>query len=209
MRHNPVYELTDHDEIARVIRENPWATIVSNASTGLVASHYPMLLEDDAEGFSVISHMGRPDDELHELGEHEMLVIVQGPHGYVSPGWYEPDPAVPTWNFVTVHLSGIPEILSDDENMAVLERLVENFEHRMPHPRLLHDTPEQSAYSKRLLHGTVGFRLRAQKVVAKVKMSQSRPDSTVQRITDELAGDGPYASETLAREMRRANPDKT
>ncbi|SEB37729.1 negative transcriptional regulator, PaiB family [Paramicrobacterium humi] len=206
MRHNPVYELTDPEVIARVIRENPWATIVSNASTGLVASHYPVLLEGEGDALSVVSHMGRPDEELHELGAHEMLVIVQGPHGYVSPAWYEPGPAVPTWNFVTVHLSGVPEILSDDENMAVLERLVERSENRMSHPRLLHDSPAQSEYSRRLMRGTVGFRLRAEKLVAKVKMSQSRPADTVRRITEELAGDGPYASEALAREMRDANP---
>lgn len=56
------------------------------------------------------------------------------------------------------------------------------------------------------MRGTVGFRLRAEKLVAKVKMSQSRPADTVRRITEELAGDGPYASEALAREMRDANP---
>ena len=84
VRKNPYYELTDLEEISRLIRENPWATLVSNPSTGLVASHYPILLEEDREDISVVTHVGRPDETVHELGEHELLVIVQGPHGYIS-----------------------------------------------------------------------------------------------------------------------------
>ncbi len=64
---------------------------------------------------------------LHGLGESEVLVIVQGPHGYISPSWYA-EPAVPTWNFVSAHLSGVPEILTTEENLRVLERLVDHFE---------------------------------------------------------------------------------
>ena len=38
MRKNPYFELDDVDQIGRLIVENPWATLVSNASGGLVAS---------------------------------------------------------------------------------------------------------------------------------------------------------------------------
>ena len=83
MRKTPHYTTTDQAEIRRLIRENPWATYVSNTSTGLVASHYPTLLEDAGDGGG--DGGGDPDDELHEVGQHEMLVIVQGAHGYISP----------------------------------------------------------------------------------------------------------------------------
>ena len=49
MRKNPYYELTDEDAIKRLIRENPWAVLVSDPSSGLVASHYPILLEEGRE----------------------------------------------------------------------------------------------------------------------------------------------------------------
>lgn len=84
MRHTPAYLLTEPDDVKRLIRENPWATLVSATSNGIVASHYPVLLEDDVEGISIVSHVGRPDERLHELGQHEILVIIQGPHGYIS-----------------------------------------------------------------------------------------------------------------------------
>ena len=120
MRPNPLHELNDVDVIRRLIEENPWATLVSNASTGLVASHYPILLEPDREELSVVTHLGRPDEKVHELGEHELLMVVQGPHGYISPSWYGDMVWVPTWNFIVAHLSGVPEVLGAEENLAVL-----------------------------------------------------------------------------------------
>ena len=51
---------------------------------------------------------------------------MQGPHGYISPGWYGEVHSVPTWNHVTAHLYGVPEMLSDEENLAVLDRLVDH-----------------------------------------------------------------------------------
>jgi transcriptional regulator len=210
MRYTPTFALTEIAEIKRLIRENPWATLVSHTDAGgLVASHYPVILEENAqspeEDIVLVSHVGRPDEQLHELGRHDLLIIVQGPHGYISPGWYDANPAVPTWNFVTAHLTGTPELLRDDENLRVLDRLVDHFEDRMPDPRRLNGTAANSVYAARIVQGTVGFRLRVTRFTAKNKMSQNRPAETVERIISELSGDGPYASPSLAAEMRRTH----
>ena len=202
MRKNPYYELTDPDQVRRLIRENPWATLVSRASTGLVASHYPILLEEDREELSIVTHVGRPDEKVHELGEHELLVIVQGPHGYISSSWYGDLVEVPTWNFMVAHLSGVPELLEPEENFQVLTRLVERFETRLDTPRLLDSTPAVAEDARRDSRGTLGLRLVPTRIVAKRKMSQNKPPEIVDRVIGELEGDGPYASEALAREMR-------
>jgi transcriptional regulator len=144
MRQNPSFVLGDPDEIKRLIRENPWATLVSNTASGLVASHYPVLVDESRDELAIVSHVGKPDDQVLELGQHELLVIIQGPHGYISPGWYDPKPAVPTWNFIVAHLTGVPEILSDEENYRVLGSLVDHFEDRMPEPRRMEGTPENA-----------------------------------------------------------------
>ena len=60
MRKNPYFVLDDIEEIKRMIAENPWATLVSQTSAGLVASHYPILVDDDHDGLSVVTHLGRP-----------------------------------------------------------------------------------------------------------------------------------------------------
>jgi len=207
MRQNPSFAMTDVAELRRVIDEHPWMTLVSDGPDGLVASHYAVLLDEERDDLTIVGHVGRPDDLVHGLGDRELLVVVQGPHGYISPGWYPPDePAVPTWNFVSVHLSGIPEILSADENMRVLDRLVARFESALPQPRLMWAPPNTAEYLTRLERGTVGFRLTPTKVVAKRKLSQNRPDETVDTVITALEqGGSPYADPRLPGEMRRAH----
>jgi transcriptional regulator len=206
MRQNPSFVLGEIAEIKRLVQENPWVTMVSHTSGGnLVASHYPVILDESRDGLVLLSHVGRPDERLHELGQHELLVIVQGPHGYISPGWYDANPAVPTWNFVVAHLYGTPELLTDEENLGVLETLVDHFEDRLPEPRRMNETLENAEYAARIASGTVGFRLEVTRLVAKNKMSQNKSPVTVERILTELEGDGPYASPALAAEMHRVH----
>jgi len=201
MRHTPRYLMTDPDEVKRLIRANPWTTYVSAASTGLVASHYPTLLEEtDDDQIVIVTHFGRPDEVAHEVGQHEMLVIVQGPHGYISPNWYAPGDIIPTWNHATAHLYGVPEVLSEEENYRVLERLTDHFEHPMPEPRALADDEE---YSRRIAKGTIGLRIRVTRFDARGKFSQNKTPEVRGRIITELAGEGPYAQPALAEEMRR------
>lgn len=204
MRQNPSFAMTDVAEIRRLIDANPWMTLVSATDDGLVASHYAVLLDEDRDDLTIVGHMGRPDDLIHGLGQHELLVVVQGPHGYISPGWYGDTQSVPTWNFISAHLSGIPEVLSAEENLRVLERLVKRFENGMPQPRLLWEPPNDPDYVTKLERGTVGFRLTPGKVVAKRKLSQNRSDAIVETIIAELgAGGSPYADPRLVGEMQR------
>ena len=196
--------MTDPEDVKRLIRENPWATIVSHTSNGLVASHYPVPLEEGTDEITIVSHVGRPDEKLHELGEHEVMVIIQGPHGYISPGWYDDEKAgfVPTWNHVTAHLYGVPQLLSEAENFDILDQLVDHFEERMPHPITL-DIDESAA--RRIALGTVGLRLVVTRFDARAKLSQNKSPEVVGRIIDELQSGENYSHPELAREMRRVH----
>jgi transcriptional regulator len=204
MRENPDYAMTELADVRALIEAHPWATMVSATPDGVVVSHYPFLLEEsDDDSLVLVSHVGRPDEQAHRLGASELAVVFYGPSGYVSPSWYGVDRAVPTWNFATVHAYGVPEILSDAENLAVLERLVEHFENPLPDPFTLRISAENTAYAERILHGTVGFRLRVTRFEAKEKMSQDKPAGIVERITTALDAPGPYFNPALAERMRR------
>ncbi|MFT4040920.1 MAG: FMN-binding negative transcriptional regulator [Thermomicrobiales bacterium] len=201
MRHSPAYIVTDPEVVKRLIRENPWATFVSQTADCLTASHYPVLLDESAEGIVIVSHFGRPDDETHQLGEQEVLVIIQGPHGYISPSWYDGLGFIPTWNHATVHLYGTPELLSAEENYAVLSRLVDHFEQHVPAPCAL---SQDEAVARRVATGTTGIRLRVTRFDARLKLSQDKPEAVQTRVRAELAHgvDHPYRNEALAREMQ-------
>lgn len=192
--------MTDVGEIRRLIDLHPWVTLVSQTDDGLVASHYAVMLDDTRDDLTIVGHVGKPDDVILGLGDRELLVVVQGPHGYITPRWYGDVPAVPTWNFVSAHLSGIPELLSAEENLRVLDRLVDRFEGDGADARGLYTLPNDSAFVERLERGTVGFRLTPTRVTAKRKLSQNRSPEVIDTIIAGLGSDNPG----LAAEMQRA-----
>ena len=206
MRDNPDYAM-DPAELKRLVRENPWATLVAATPAGLVASHYPVLVDESRDELSLLTHVGRPDERVLGLGQGELLVVVAGPHGYVSPSWYGTSPAVPTWNFVVAHLAGVPEVLEPAENLTMLAAMVDHLEGPVTSPRPLLADPVDAAYARRISAGTVGIRLTPTRITTKAKLSQDKAPEVVHRVLAELEGSGPYAAPALAREMRRVHPD--
>jgi transcriptional regulator len=199
MRHNPAHTVTDPGAVRDLVRENPWATIVSSNAGELVASHYPVLLDEDADGLALLTHVGRPDEEAHGFGDREVMVIVQGRHGYVSPSWYGPEATrAPTWNFSVAHIYGVPEVLGPEENLATLTRLVERFERVVEEPRYL-----DQEWGRGIAKGTVGLRIPVSRFVCKRKLSQDKDDLSRRQVIAKLREPGPYKDPELADEMER------
>jgi transcriptional regulator len=199
MRHNPTHAVTDPDAVRDLVRENPWATIVSSNEGELVASHYPVLLDEEAEDLALLTHVGRPDEEAHGFGGREVMVIVQGHHGYVSPSWYGPGATqAPTWNFSVAHIHGVPEVLGPEENLATLTRLVERFERAVEEPLYL-----DQEWGRGIAKGTVGLRIPVGRFVCKRKLSQDKDDQSRRQVIAKLREPGPYMDPGLADEMER------
>jgi transcriptional regulator len=199
MRPNPVFASDDPNQVRKLVREHPWATLVTTSGAGLVASHYPVMLDEDAEDLTLLTHLGRPDDEMLKIDRSEVLVIVQGHHGYVSPSWYsESERLVPTWNFTVAHLHGMPQILGAEENLEVLTNLVEHFERHLDEPFHL-DREEATPIAK----GTVGLRIPIDRFEMKRKLSQNKDEETRRQTIAALRAEGPYRHPALAEEMER------
>jgi transcriptional regulator len=200
VRHNPHHAIEDPEVVRRLIRENPWGTLVSSNNGGLVASHYPILLDEEAEGLVVVTHVGRPDEVIHGFGDREILLIIEGRNGYISPSWYAPGAIrAPTWNFSAVHCYGVPQILDPEENLAVLAKLVAHFEGHVEEPMLL--DPE---WGRPLAQGTVGIRLPITRFVCKIKMSQDKDPVTQGQVMAALRAPGPFHNPGLADDMAQA-----
>jgi transcriptional regulator len=200
VRHNPHHAIEDPEVVRRLIRENPWGTLVSSNNGGLVASHYPILLDEEAEGLVVVTHVGRPDEVIHGFGDREILLIIEGRNGYISPSWYAPGAIrAPTWNFTAAHCYGVPQILDPEENLAVLAKLVAHFEGHVEEPMLL--DPE---WGRPLAQGTVGIRLPITRFVCKIKMSQDKDPVTQGQVMAALRAPGPFHNPGLADDMAQA-----
>jgi transcriptional regulator len=205
MRHNPRHATDDEHIVRQIITEHPWAMLISHHDGELVASHYPVLLDESSDGLALVTHVGRPDDRLHGFGDREVLVVFQGAHGYVSPSWYAPGSSkAPTWNFSAVHCWGTPEVLSPHDNLAVLTRLTAHFEQHVDQPMLL-----DQEWGAAVARGTVGLRIPVDRFTCKVKMSQDKDPESVQNVIDRLREPGPYQQPQVADDMERARETGT
>jgi transcriptional regulator len=199
MRHNPAHATTDPEAVRDLVRQNPWATIVSDNGGELVASHYPVLIDEGSPDLALLTHVGRPDEEVHGFGSREVLVIVQGLHGYVSPSWYGPEGTeAPTWNFSVAHIYGVPEVLDAEANLATLTRLVERFERDVEEPMYLNQE-----WGREIAKGTVGLRIPVSRFVCKRKLSQDKDEVSRRQVIERLRLPGPYRHPELADEMER------
>jgi transcriptional regulator len=185
----------DSVESARaIVRAHPFATIVTH---DLRATHMPCLLdEEDADGLTILGHVACPDPASQALNR-TLLLIFQGPHGYVSASWYG-DETIPTWNHITLHVRGKPELF--DDAMPVLRATVDHFEAALDRPWSL----ERLGDTAREMAGQViAFRVRAETWHAEAKLSQDKPAQEQARVMAGLESPGPYANAALAAAMRR------
>ena len=101
------------------------------------------------------------------------LAIFQGPHAYVSPGWYAAHPSVPTWNYVAVHAYGRPALIeAPDRVKALLARLVETYETGRAAPWRFDSLAAD--YVDGMIRGIVAFEMPIERLEGKAKLSQNR-----------------------------------
>ncbi|WP_405217144.1 FMN-binding negative transcriptional regulator [Agrococcus sp. Ld7] len=210
MQPNPLYRI-GAPEVRDLIARAPWMQLISHPASGAVASPAPVLVapEDDGESDAIVleTHLGRADARLHGLlepGQHTMLAIVQGEHGYVSPSWYLGDDAgqIPTWNFEQATLTCDVELLDADANLETLRRLVAHFEQQYaPDDGVRLDLGDEG--NRGMAMGTVGLRLRVRSFDAKSKMSQNKSAQTRASVVTHVEASNPR----LAARMRIAAAD--
>jgi transcriptional regulator len=118
----------------------------------------------------------------------EVMAIFQGAHGYISPRWYKTELAVPTWNYLAVHVYGAPRVIEDDEEVAkLLENLVAKHEGGFEKPWKL-EAPDE--WQANLRAAIVGFEMKISRIEGKAKMSQNRPAHDVEGVIEGLQSSG-------------------
>jgi transcriptional regulator len=200
MLDQPIFRITDGAQVRTLIDNQPWATLISATDRGLCVSHLPVLLDPTGADIGVVGHLARADANEHELGEREVVVVIEGPNGYLSPSWYGEQPHVPTWNFVVAHLHGRPERLNAEQTYQVLSDTVDHLEAPLVEPWSLDRVAD---YAERIARATVGFRLRPSRVVAKAKLSQDESAALITRSVTALRADHAYRNVALADAMER------
>lgn len=153
----------------------------------------------------MITHFARANLHWREIGhETPALLIVTGADAYVSPTWYaakaEHGKVVPTWNYSTVHLTGLARIHDDPAwlRMAV-EELTDEHERTREHPWRVTDAP--SSYVDGQLRGIVGVELTVTRVEGKAKLSQNRSRADREGVVAGLRRSGRPGDHSVADKM--------
>jgi transcriptional regulator len=207
-----IFALTDPAEVRRIMREHSFALLVTAADGAPLATHLPFLHDPEPGPHgTLLCHMARANPQWKDFAKleaegREALVIFQGPHGYISPNWYEPGPAVPTWNYLVVHAYGTPRIIDDaTSTKARQERLVETHEAGFAAPWSMAGQDEK--YIRRMLRGIVAFEMPITRLEAKAKLSQNKTDADRQGVIAALEASGRPGDLELAAVMRRTADD--
>jgi transcriptional regulator len=175
-----------------LIVSRPLATLVTLGTSGLFASHIPMILEAEGSQFGVLKgHISRANTQWKDfVPAVEALAIFAGHQHYITPTWYpgtkEHGKEVPTWNYVVVHAYGPLKVIQDENWLLTnVEKLTNIHEAVSPVPWKVSDAPEEFIQSQ--LKGIVGLQLPIRRLEGKWKVSQNRTEREQDGVLDGLA----------------------
>jgi len=185
------FKVTDDDEILSFLQANSFGQLISRHQDRLFSSHLPFLIAADVKFQKC--HLARQNPQWQDIENQEVLIILPGPHDYISPSWYQ-NPGVPTWNYQAVHIYGHCRIFDDAGSLSeVVNELTAKHEAKLTEPW----TPQ---YQEAMLKAIIGIEIEITDIQCKYKLSQNRPAEDHQVVIDNLEQLG---SEALSQAMRK------
>lgn len=194
------FRLDDAATLRAFLEEHPFGTLITAADSGdalPMVSQIPVRVHDEREG-RCTGHLARANPQSACLDGRAALLLVLGPHAYVSPRWYG-RPDVPTWNYAAVEVRGTVHRLEGAAGDEAVRAQLAGFE--------APDTPAPDEERFRgLLHAVVPFELRIASLQGKFKLSQNRSPEDRARVRAALAA-GSALEAATAELMARFDPD--
>ncbi len=164
----------------KLMEDHPFASLITMGSSGLFASHIPMVLEQNGPMGILRGHISRANTQWRDYNPSvEALAIFSGAQHYITPSWYtekqETGKVVPTWNYVVVHAYGYLKVIEDGDWLkAHLAKLTSIHEAESPVPWKISDAPTDYIASQ--MKGIVGLEMAIRRLEGKWKVSQNRSE---------------------------------
>jgi transcriptional regulator len=204
MNRNPMFYQSEQAELGIVIRSAPFASLVADAGSGLIAEHLPLYLRETEDGLRLEGHLMARSDMAKAEGR-EVLALFQGGSGYVSPAWYPSKQlhgkVVPTWNYSVVQARGVLSIKRDPEWLLQhLTALPAQMEYGAAGAWAVSDAPKD--FITRQMRGIIGVEITVTALEGVQKMSQNKEAADRAGVAEGFA----RAGETgLAEQVRAAD----
>lgn len=195
MHPNPAYRSDDRALFEALIEEIGFGMVFLTTPDGPRVAHTPLVSTGDG---AIHFHLARGNAMTRYLDGATALVVVNGPDAYVSPRWYADRDTVPTWDYVALELEGRVRRMADEGLEALLHRLIDKHEGRIPGEPWRTEESSPDTWRK-LFAGIAGFELEALAWRPTVKLSQKKPAHVRQAIA---AGHEANGAPALAQLMR-------
>ncbi|MFJ7725230.1 FMN-binding negative transcriptional regulator [Neobacillus sp. NPDC097160] len=193
------FKIEDEEMIYDLIEKYSFATVFSQHNGEPYATHLPLVLKKDES--SLYGHFARPNEQWKDVENQQVLVVFQGPHCYISPSWYETEKAVPTWNYVSIHIYGKMEIVEDRKAIFdSLNDMVNKYE-SPDSPYNLHEV--EPGFIEGMSKGIVAFKINITKIEAKAKLSQNHPIERQELVIKQLENSSNQDNKQIASLMKR------
>lgn len=170
---------TDPSALFSTIRDHPLGLLITHGEAGIEANHIPFLLiEDSNRGTILQAHLARTNSQIDALRlGHEVLAVFSGPQAYITPSWYASKAVhgkvVPTWNYVSVQVRGVPRVIEDPEWLHTqISALTDQQEAGRAAPWQVSDAPPD--FIAGLVRGIVGIEIPVTAITGKWKVSQNQ-----------------------------------
>jgi transcriptional regulator len=150
-------------------------------------THIPVLVDRSAGPYGTIyGHISRQNEQAKAFdGQQQAVIVFRGPHGYISPTWYQTRQAVPTWNFAVVHAIGRLRPVTEPKALhTFLARLIDKFESYEGTDYDFSKLPD--SYINGMLSGIIGFEMQIELLEGKFKLGQERSEADRQSVLNHL-----------------------
>jgi len=199
------YRVQDTEEIRQFIQEHSFATVVSIRKGKPIATHVPLLLQQEGDDYYLAGHLAYGNPQWRTFEDGEVLVMFQGPHAYVSSSWYEQE-NVPTWNYQAVHIYGKASTFEGEALAQHLAAILEKYEKHRDNA-VLWDTLSPETLQENL-QGIVGIKIAVDDIQAAYKLSQNRKPHDYENIMKKLNEENDTNASAVAEAMKKAGLPK-
>jgi transcriptional regulator len=202
------FEVKDLSIIEAFMLSHSFAQLITNINGIPFASQVPLLLDQVGKHGRLLGHIAKANNQWRKFdGKTDALIVFSGPHAYISPNWYANENLVPTWNYVSVHAYGKPNIISNPtDTIEVMRKLINFYESNATGNWSIDNLT--SDFIEKKIKGIVTFEIPIDRVEGKFKLSQNRELKDRRGAIQGLLDTGDSEAGKVAQLMINSLPDQ-
>lgn len=172
----PYYHTSNRAQLQAFLQQHYFGLLLTGHG-GLSYTPLPFLFDWQMGADKAYCHLARNNPQLSQLDGLEVRVVIQGPHAFVPASCYQQQPAVSTWNYALVELTGTARLLDAEQTLALVRK-----QEAHSAPAML----QAADYQQRLVKAIVGVEINLSSVTGRFKLSQNKAPAEQQAVIDYL-----------------------